>query len=180
MFDGPQAAELLPVYSLQGFPEVALLDSDYAVELFDREGELIAAYPVRRYETADLDQPAFAVYAALPQPTQPVSKIRLVHAGAFLAERSMIDRVPTQAPIQASNLSDDAITLSWGGADIPALVRYSSASDDQWTTLGMDILGGRLPIDRALLPEGELRFEVIPADTSTPVRYTLDVPAGGN
>jgi hypothetical protein len=181
--DDPQPAELLPVYSVEGFPQEAPASSEYTVELFDQQGELIAAHPVQRYETADLDPAAFAVYAALPQPAQAISKIRLVYLGAVLAERLMSDRVPPQALPQTPDISDNAITLTWEGAHVPALVRYATGPVEQWTTLGwvtlgMDILGGRLAIDRTRLPDGDLHFEVIPADASIPIQYTLDVPAG--
>jgi len=179
-FDGVQAAELLPVYSLDGYPDETVAGGEYAVELVGREGGVIAAYPVRRYETADLDPPAFSIYAMLPQPAQPIAKIRLVHAGALLAERLMSDLPPLQAPMRAPQVSDNAIILKWGPAEIPALVRYSFGSGEPWTTLGVDVLGGELAIDRSWLPGGGLRFEVIPADASIPVRYTLDIPAGGN
>jgi hypothetical protein len=177
-FAGAQAAELLPVYSLEGFPDETVAGGEYAIELVGGQGEVIAAHPVRRYETADLDPPAFAIYATLPQPAQPVAKIRLVHAGTILAERLMNDRPPLQTPMQAQQVSDDAITLAWSGAEIPTLVRYSTGSGEAWTTLSVDVLGGRLAIERSWLPGEALRFEVIPADASTPVRYTLDVTAG--
>jgi hypothetical protein len=61
---------------------------------------------------------------------------------------------------------------------VPALVRYASDSGAAWITLGVDVLGGALAIDRSWLPEGALRFDVIPADASTPVHYMLDVPSG--
>ena len=184
-FDSAQAAELLPadllpVYSLDGFPDETVTDSEYAIDLVGREGEVIATYLVQRYETADLDLPAYAIYATLPQPAQPVAKIRLVHAGTLLAERLMSDRPPLQAPMLAPQILDNTITLAWGGAEVPALVRYSTGSGEPWTTLGVDILGGELAIDRSWLPGGALRFEVIPADASTPILYTLDIPAGGN
>jgi hypothetical protein len=181
--DSSQAVHLLPVYTVDRFPEGAPAESEYAVELFDMQGELIAAYPVRRYETADLDSPAFAIYAALPQPSQPISKIRLIHLDTTLAERLMSERAPLQAPLQTADLPDNALTLAWEGSDVPALVRYATGPGEPWVTLGwvtlgVDILGGRLAIDRSGLPAGELRFQVIPADASTPIRYTLDVPAG--
>jgi hypothetical protein len=91
----------------------------------------------------------------------------------------MVDREPLPAPLPASQISDNAITLAWGGVEVPALVRYSPGSGEPWTTLGVDVLGGRLAIDRSWLPEGALRFEVIPADVSTPIRHTLDLTTGG-
>ena len=78
----------------------------------------------------------------------------------------------------APQVSGNTITLAWGGAEVPALVRYASGSSEAWTTLGVDVLGGQLTIDRSQLPGETLHFEVIPADTSSPVHYTLDVPAG--
>jgi hypothetical protein len=174
-FDNAQAAELLPVYSLEGFPDETAAEGEYTIELIRREGGVIAAYPVRRYETADLDPPAYAIHAVLPQPSQPIAKIRLLHAGTILAERLMSDRSPLQPPMQAPQVSDNTTTLTWSGAEIPALVRYTSGSSEAWTTLGVDVLGGELVIERSWLPDGALHFEVIPADASTPVRYTLDV-----
>jgi hypothetical protein len=177
-FDGAQTPELLPVYSLDGFPDETVAEGEYTIELVGREGGVIAAYPVRRYETVDINPPAYAIYAALPQPAQPIARIRLARAGTLLAERLMGDRPPLQALTQAPQVSANTVTLAWGRAAVPALVRYISGPDEPWTTLGVDVLGGRLTIDRSWLPEDTLRFEVIPADASTPVRYTLDVPAG--
>jgi hypothetical protein len=176
-FNGSGAPELLPVYSLSGVADEAITDSEYAVEIFGLTGERIASYPVRRYETSDLDPPAFAIYAAVPQSAQPISKIRLAHAGEVLAERSLGVRVSPRAALQALDLTENAMTLAWGDPGAPALVRYSTGENGPWTTLGVDILGGRLSIDRSLLPGGELHFEVIPADTGIPTRHTLDVSA---
>ena len=53
-----------------------------------------------------------------------------------------------------------ASTLTWQGADRPALVRYSADSGQTWTTLGVDLQGGAvdLPAD---LQDATLLWEVV-------------------
>jgi hypothetical protein len=49
---------------------------------------------------------------------------------------------------------------------IPALVRYTTDQGESWSTLGFDILEGKLQIDPQSLPPGLLHFEIILADTA--------------
>ena len=178
-FSHPEEAVLLPVYSLSGIPDEAVEVSDYAIEIFNQAGETINTYPVRLYESGEPDVPSLAIYAALPQPSQPISKIRLLRSGKVLAERPLNDRPLVQARLQALNPSQVTITLAWERAETPAVVRVSAGPRDQWVTLGVDVLGGSLPVDRSWLAGSELHFEVIPADTSTPMSQTLTLAGDG-
>ena len=53
---------------------------------------------------------------------------------------------------------------SWSNTSVPALVRYTH-DGRRWTTLGVDLVGGRLSLDPQTLPgDGHGRFEIVLAD----------------
>ncbi len=164
VFSSTDAVTLQPIYALS-LPLTDLpTSSDYQVELLDARSQVLAAYPVSVLE-ADIDpgDGTFrSISAVVPQPAQPVSTIRLVRAGQAVAEKSVAGAgVGVQAAPTVNRQPGGPITLTWSGAANPALVRYTADSGQTWTTLGVDVLGGELPVDPATLPNaGAGEFEV--------------------
>jgi hypothetical protein len=81
-----------------------------------------------------------------------------------IAERAT-DAVPPAVAASATIARNDATwTLSWSNTSVPALVRYTH-DGKRWTTLGVDLVGGRLSLDPQMLPGGgHGRFEIVLAD----------------
>jgi hypothetical protein len=68
----------------------------------------------------------------------------------------------------------DAITLRWGVAGVPALIRYTADDGQSWTAFGVDVTGGQLTVERGSLPGVPGRFEVILADSAAAVSIALE------
>jgi hypothetical protein len=185
-------AELLPVYSVNGTDTTPVSVGEYAVELLDDRGALIARHPV---DAVAVEEPyildiegatneayaehehgtsqSYRIHAVIPAPGAQVAAVRLVHSGAVLGEQrldSAAARVEkSSAPPSVTSEEDGAVVLRWSPVDAPALVRYTQ-DGRQWTTLGVDVLGGELRVDPASLPRGGTgRFEVTPAGSDTPL-----------
>jgi hypothetical protein len=181
------SATLRPVYPVSGVPLTPAAEGDYAIELLDGAGGVIARHEVA---VAEAEAPhAFdlphghsesraetgieRIYAVLPRPAAPVVSVRLVPAGggepkasralASTSEGTPQPAVGAEARITAVDSS--TLRLSWLPADRPALVRYS-ADGRSWTTLAVDLNGGELLIDPRDLPAGAGHFEVTPAGGS--------------
>jgi hypothetical protein len=118
----------------------------------------------------DTRAPQLAINAIVVAPTQAFSSMRLVRAGAVLATRALRPAGPAIAAAapSAKQQADGTLLLRWGAAGGPALVRYTADNGATWTTLGVDVLGGELNIDRAALPGGAGYFEIMPADGAVP------------
>jgi len=89
----------------------------------------------------------------------------LIRNGVVIAERAT-DAVPPAVASSATIARNNATwTLSWSNTSVPALVRYTH-DGRRWTTLGVDLVGGRLSLDPQMLPGGgHGRFEIVLADS---------------
>ena len=156
-------AVLQPVYTFASAPTEAAADGDYVVELLDAAGQILAAHPVTVLQAEEPGVIARAIYAHVPVPQEPVAVVRLVQGGTAVLQRQLTQPPDALAQIVTVRQKAGAVTVSWGAPDTPALVRYTTDDGQTWTTLGMDVLGGQLVIEKELLPEGNGRFQVIPA-----------------
>ncbi len=171
-------ATLEPVYALDGVTPDAPQRGEYTVELLDAAGALLASHTVAAVEaegpyhygeeTVEHDHDHRHIYrritAVVPAPVGPVARFRLIRDGVVIAERAN-DAAPPAVAASATIARNDATwTLSWSNASVPALVRYTH-DGKRWTSLGVDLVGGRLSLDPQTLPgDGHGRFEIVLAD----------------
>jgi hypothetical protein len=172
-------ATLEPVYALDGVTPDAPQRGEYTVELRDAAGALLASHTVAaveaegpyRYgeESVAHDHDHGHIYrritAVVPTPAGLVASFRLIHNGVVIAERAT-DAVPPAVAASATIARNNATwTLSWSNTSVPALVRYTH-DGRRWTTLGVDLVGGRLSLNPQMLPGGgHGRFEIVLADS---------------
>jgi hypothetical protein len=171
-------ATLEPVYALDGVTPDAPQRGEYTVELLDAAGALLASHTVAAVEaegpyhygeeTVEHDHDHRHIYrritAVVPAPVGPVARFRLIRDGVVIAERAN-DAAPPAVAASATIARNDATwTLSWSNTSVPALVRYTH-DGKRWTSLGVDLVGGRLSLDPQTLPgDGHGRFEIVLAD----------------
>ena len=55
---------------------------------------------------------------------------------------------------------NDTLARSKNNATTPALVRYTADGGATWNTVGLDVVGGELVVDRSILPSGGVEFQV--------------------
>ena len=172
-------ATLEPVYALDGVTLDAPQRGEYTVELRDAAGALLASHAVAAVEaegpyhygeeSVGHDHDHGHIYrritAVVPTPAGPVASFRLIHNGVVIAERAT-DAVPPAVASSATIARNNATwTLSWSNTSVPALVRYTH-DGRRWTTLGVDLVGGRLSLNPQMLPGGgHGRFEIVLADS---------------
>lgn len=173
------SATLEPVYALDHVALDAPQSGEYTIELLDAAGTVLASHTVTAVEAEgpyyygeapvhhNHDHIYRSVIAIVPAPAGIAMRVRLVRDGVVIAERS-IRNGAALAVTQAALAQENAFwVLSWSNATVPALVRYTH-DDVHWTTLGVDLIGGRLTIDPDTLSGGGRgRFEVVQSDGAT-------------
>lgn len=176
--DGSAALE--PVYALDHIALDAPQSGEYTIELLDAAGAVLATLAAAAVEAEgpysygeDLvhhahDHTHRSIIAIVPAPAGAVARVRLMHNGAVIAERAIGGGAAPAAGAQTTLNQEDATwVLSWSNATVPALVRYTH-DGAHWTTLGVDLVGGRLVIDPDRLPGGgQGRFEVVQSGGAT-------------
>jgi hypothetical protein len=177
-FDSQGQAALQPVYAFDAPAASLPASSDYTVDLVGPGGQVVASYPVAVLQAESDSLGASgpevtiqSINAFVPRPTEAVTRVRLVHAGQTVSEKTL--GVPTgvsAATTPTVTLSGGHLTVRWGAPATPALVRYTADNGQTWTTLGVDVTGGQFNVDAATLPAGAGRFEITlgdaPAGTS--------------
>lgn len=179
------AATLQPAYALLDVPLAPpATGSEYAIQLLDAAGAVLSTYPVAvlaadgpyQFDVEDHEHDhehgadAFhrRITAVIPAPAGGVARMRLVRGAAVLDERALASLTdPLGVTAVATLEAAGQVTLTWSNPSIPALVRYT-ADGARWTTLGVDLLGGRVTLDPAVLGGGG-RFEITPADGGAPL-----------
>lgn len=171
----------MPVYMFSGASNPVPATGEYIAQLIGAQGELLSEIPVEAYEiaaeTEELEaHPIYEIQSLIPLPEETPVRVRLVKNGQILAEQdvnlpnlNLMGVLSGTSPAVASNGIEPAIAkteqgmleLTWDNPDLPALVRYSVDGSRTWTTLGVDVIGGKLVIDPANLPEGDGVFSVI-------------------
>ncbi len=189
------SATLEPVYALDHIALDAPQSGEYTIELLDAAGIVLAAHAAAAVEAEgpysygedpmhhDHDHAYRAIVASVPAPAVTVARVRLMHNGAVIAERAIGGIAAPATGVQAALTQEGATwVLSWSNAATPALVRYTH-DGAHWTTLGVDLVGGRLVIDPETLPGGgQGRFEIVPSGgaaltvNGAPMVATHDVP----
>lgn len=170
------AINLHPVYTLSGVPTDLPDRSLYRVELLGLDQQVIASHFLPVIEAEEPGVSAQAIHALLPAPDTEVAAIRLLTSdGARRIERTLTrtrSTLPTPTVVQTR----EAITLTWGLADQPAMVRYTHDDGQTWTAVAADVTGGEIVLDPDILPGGQGRFEIMLADRDVTLTATLETP----
>jgi len=171
------AVELMPFYAFPNQSEILPKESEYYLELVDASGEIIAAYPIEVRVAESKNFQAKSIHTMIPTPSSPFTEMLLKRNGEVVSRRSNIQLEISKTSEPSIYLADGKIVLEWGVDEKPALVRYKIEDSKMWTTLGIDILGGQILLDPLSLPKGKLIFEIILADSTTPI---ITIPLENN
>jgi hypothetical protein len=168
------SATLEPVYVLDPVALDVPQSGEYTIELLNAVGTVLATHSVAAVEAEgpyhygeslmhhDHEHAHRSIVAIVPAPAATVAQVRLRQNGAVIAERA-IGSIAASATVDQATLTQQGATgvLSWSNPNVPTLVRYTH-DEARWTTLAVDLVGGRLPIDLNTLPGGgQGRFEIV-------------------
>lgn len=169
-------AIMKPIYTFPAAPTQAPSSSPYEVQLVDGSGRLIMTQPAHLLVAEEEGLRAAAVQAVLPVPDAPVAAVRLVRAGQTVGERRLLtQKSPAAAAAPSLSQRNGQVELSWGMLGSPALVRFSADNGESWTTVGMDLVEGRLSLSLEALPAANGRFEVILGDRAVSLTLTAEL-----
>jgi hypothetical protein len=163
----PDAAPVLqPTYALRAPLEPVPAASRYRIALLDATRNLIAEQPVALTVAQERDFRVETLATTIRIPERPVAAIQLLDGDSIIAEQFIAVRGSTSAEaLQAEPNGSSGIV--WGQPDVPTLVRYSDDDGQTWTTIGVDIVGGKMEGEQVAATPGRL-FEVHSAlDQST-------------
>ena len=141
-----------PIYSFSVSPDLEVQESEYSLQLMNEAGEVVTEQPVRIFTAQEQDLSIRAIRTALPLPDKPFNTLRLMHQGAEIGRHSFQQTELAASQALSAENQDETLTLSWGDIQTPALVRYSSDGGATWTTLGVDVTGGKFSYGLADLP----------------------------
>ncbi|MFQ5401774.1 MAG: hypothetical protein ACE5E7_19525 [Anaerolineae bacterium] len=174
-----------PIYAFPQAPTPASTGTgDYRIELLDEQGQIIAAYDASLLTAEEEGMVSRAIHTAVPLPDAPVAQVRIVEvkSSRLTAQRSLQTSPAFLAaanggmtPTLQMDEAGHTAVIRWGLPDTLAIVRYTTDDGQTWTTLGLHVLGGELPVDVNLLPEGNGRFEIIPANSGVPARLSVEM-----
>jgi len=165
ILDGNGDPTLLPSYAFEALPSTIAGNSDYAVEFLDSAGNKIAQSPLDTYSVAEPGIQFTGINFVIPLPVHAYAAIRLVKSGDPLAETKLAGNPDAPLPTPSIEQSSEGTSLRWGMPATPALVRFTNDGGETWQVLGVDVTGGRLSLESAELPPGNLLFEIILADS---------------
>jgi hypothetical protein len=197
---GPEEATLLPVYAVPGAPTSPAAGGEFAVELLDESGAVLARHPVdtvaaeaphafdateTRVAPAEREPPR-RIHALLPLPATPVAAVRLVRAAVTNDERRTTndERRTTNdegAVVLAQTALPPYITAKVGGA---SLVVGRSSLVLQWAPADVPTLvrysagGARWTTLGVDVTGGELRVDPRTLPRGGAGRFEV-LPAGG-
>jgi hypothetical protein len=173
-FTNNDEATLAPIYAFPIKSSNELAASDVLVELLDSSGDIIAAHPVAVRQAEEEGIAIRSVMGTVPLPDVPVATMRLVEGGTILAERQFEQPSRLAQAALAVTQTGEVVTLNWGLAEVPAIVRYTADDGASWTTLAVDTLGGSFSTPVAEWMGENGRFQIILANTGSPTSLTAD------
>jgi len=173
-FTGNNEVTVAPIYAFPIKSSNELAASDVLVELLDSSGAIIAAHPVAVRQAEEAGIAIRSAIGTVPLPDVPVAAMRLVEGGTILAERQFEQPSRLAQAALAVTQTAEAVTLNWGLAEVPAIVRYTADDGASWTTLAVDALGGSFSTPVAEWMGENGRFQIILANTGSPTTLTAD------
>jgi len=156
-------ATALPVYRVDRAPLPAEAQEGYTLELLDRNGAVVATYPATLFQAEETGVTAGMLMAHVPAPRVAVSAARFLRGDAVVAERVLPGTDARETLRITIAPQADGVTLTWPAPNVPVMVQVS---DDgwRWTTLAIDVVGGRLALPDGHLGDRAAFVRVVPAD----------------
>lgn len=146
----------LPVYTVDTAALTTTTDGEYTAQLLDRHGAVIGSAPATRLQAEETGVMAEMLIAHVTEPGAEIAAVRFLRRGEKVAERLLAPATARNAGQLALDGGDNGLSLEWGAPDVPAMVQYSADGQD-WTTLAVDVLGGRLSLPGDALAGGQYR-----------------------
>ncbi len=156
-----------PSYILPTYPLQTTTQSDFQVQFFDENGQVISTHflPVSLAQAEEFS--SIKISASIPLPEKTPSGIRILKDGAQIFQKSFgkLDKLAPgidspQITIQAAG---PELNIRWGLPDQPALLRYSVDGGLTWMTLDAENTAGSWTGLIPGLTQQEILFQVIPA-----------------
>ena len=168
---GLPEVNVLPVYRLSGTAPAAD-DNGYTAQLLDASGAIVATQPAALFVAEEEGVSAQMLVAHMPTPDTAVAAVRFVRDGRVVGQRVVSAGEAEMGATAAAQATADGMALTWGRADVPALVRVS-VDGVNWTTVALDALGGQLTVARDQLPAGGV-IQIVPGDGSPAVNFEVE------
>ena len=155
-----------PIYEIEAIPSQLPETSDYELELLDIDGNVLEIHPVSAFRLSpeidingiEMEDGREYIGVVVPSPTQSVFSVRLLRQGIVIAEKTLGPR--WQPSYLTINPLLELSTLEWGDPGQPTLIRIVSDNDNLWTTLGIDVVDGRMLIDLSWILDDEVLVEI--------------------
>ncbi len=168
ILDEAGSISLLPSYLLNASPAELTGESEYQAQFLDESGAILSVHPLAIQMASAKDRSVNHLNAVLPLPEHSPTSLRVLYQGQTVLEQPLTQSQAQPGMDAASqNLSmmqtADALNLSWGNPEIPALVQFSTDGGETWTILVMGATGAEFNIPLSDLPQQAMIFEVIPA-----------------
>jgi hypothetical protein len=170
--DETGAVEIKPAYGFLSSPDAPVSTSEYSIQFIDETGSVVAEHPLAVKYAEENGYQVRSIHSRVPLPDKPFSTYQILRNGLEVAQRDFRSQALAAEAVPTLVRQDDALTLGWETAGLPALVRYSSDNGQTWSTLAVDAKDGTVSLLLADLPDGPLQFQVILADGGG--TYTLD------
>jgi len=170
---GDDDFRLEPVYEFEGLVSRTADSSEYEIELLNQNMDAISRHPVLVMHAEEPDIEINSITAVIPKPQDQTSVIRLIKNGETILEKAVqfpVSKAFSNKPVAEPAVITEAddFYLCWDYPQIPAMVRVRGEQESGWTTLGVDIIGGKLQIFPATLPPGKVQFEITYASSDMP------------
>ena len=162
--DESGGASIEPIYAVTHVPIAEPPFSEYSFTLLDSKGEVISSRPAAVVTAEEPTLRIRSLYASFPLPDARVASVRLDKMGMLLEQRQLAPAKGVATARLALSASGNMTVLTWEQVDTPALIRFTSDDGKTWTTIGFDVLGGELMMDRQTVPVKNGRFEIVLAD----------------
>ncbi len=160
------SVDLEPTYIFSTSPDLTEHTGGYSLQFVGSSGETISEHSLGIVTAQEHGLTINAIRTAVPLPDQPFSAIRLLHLGQEVTQKNVADhQLAAKTAALNAYRSDNELILNWEGVQQPTLVRYSSDDGATWTTVGVDLMENKIPIELENLPPGRLVFQVLPADS---------------
>ncbi len=170
------AVTLTPTYAFTSYPSTAA-ESDYQVQLLDKAGNVLLTQTLKVREAVEEGVSGRLLTAVLPLADRYATAVRIVTGATVLAEQQLTPAADLRRQKVSATRQGDVISLAWGLADTPAIVRYSPDGGQTWHGLGIGVLGGTFAVEAAALPTGNNGlFEIILANSNRPAILQAVLP----
>lgn len=155
----------LPIYHLDQMAVATDATGEYVAQLLGENGNVVATYPATVLHAEETGVTARMLVAQVPGPDGEVSAVRFMRGDVVLTERllSAPEARSAGTPALRKMEQDSRVTIEWDNANSSALVQYSPDGRN-WSTLAIDVTGGRWSLERRELPQANGWLRLVMAD----------------